>query len=598
MLDRPAHFLDVDESITGRAWVERLDAESARTAAAIAQQTDLSEILARIVAARGVKSDEAETYLMPTIRALMPDPSTLTQMDAAADRIAAAIDAKEKVALFGDYDVDGACSCALMTRYLRHFGLEPQVYIPDRLFEGYGPNTPAVDRLIEAGNTLIITLDCGTVSDDPIAHARSRGVDVVVIDHHLSDFELPPANAIVNPNRPDDISGLGYLCAAGVTFMVMVAINRLLRQRGREDLPDLMGLSDLLALATVCDVVPLVSLNRAFVLRGLEIARTGRNPGIAALALAGRLNGPLTPYHFGFIIGPRINAGGRIGDAALGARLLSLDDEHEALVLAARLDELNAERQRIEIEAVDKAYRAAEAEIGDGEGPPVLVLASGTWHAGVVGLVAARVRERFERPTFAFAIAPDGTATGSGRSMPGVDLGRAVIAAVESGLIAKGGGHAAAAGATLKPGQFGPFRAFLYERLAEQVATAREISLLHIDAALSARGATPELVHEIERAGPYGSGNPTPMFAFPDHRIKVPEVVGAGGHVSVALTAEDGARIRAIAFRAQNTKLGDVLLRVGPDRPIHVAGTLTLDHWQGRERVELRISDVAVPGGF
>ena len=306
----------------------------------------------------------------------------------------------------------------------------------------------------------------------------------------------------MNPNRPDDVSGLGYLCAAGVTFMVLVAVNRLLRQRGVADLPDLMQLSDLVSLATVCDVVPLVGLNRAFVLRGLEVARTGRNPGIAALALAGRLNGPLIPYHFGFIIGPRINAGGRIGDAALGARLLSLEDDHSALVIASRLDELNSERKSIEAEATEEAYRAAEAEIGGGEGPPVLILASGTWHPGIVGIVASRVRERFERPTFAIALAPDGTGTGSGRSMPGVDLGGAVIAAVEAGLIAKGGGHAAAAGATIKPGQLGPFRAFLYEKLAGQVAVAREATALHIDAAISARGVTPELFHDIERAGP------------------------------------------------------------------------------------------------
>jgi single-stranded-DNA-specific exonuclease len=597
MLDSPqTHFLDVDRSVTGRAWVDRLDAVGSRAAQAIAQQTDLSEILSRIVAARGILPADAERYLHPTIRELMPDPSTLTSMDDAAARIVAAIDRKENVALFGDYDVDGACSCALMTRYLRHFDIEPQVHIPDRIFEGYGPNITAIDKLIDNGATLLVTLDCGTVSDEPIAHARSRGIDVVVIDHHLSDFELPVATAIVNPNRPDDVSGLGYLCAAGVTFMVLVAVNRVLRQRGTADLPDLMQLSDLVSLATVCDVVPLVGLNRAFVLRGLEVARSGRNPGISALALAGRLNGPLIPYHFGYIIGPRINAGGRIGDAALGAKLLSLDDDHSSLVIASRLDELNSERKSIEHEATEEAYRAAEAEIGGGEGPPVLILASGTWHPGIVGIVASRVRERFERPTFAIALQPDGTGVGSGRSMPGVDLGAAVIAAVESGLIAKGGGHAAAAGATIKPGQMGPFRAFLYERLAGQVAVAREASALHVDAAISARGVTPELFHDIEQAGPYGSGNPTPIFALPAHRVKVPEVVGQAGHVRLTLASDDGARIRAVAFRSQNTPLGDALLRAG-DTPIHVAGSLSLDRYQGVERVELRISDAAMVKG-
>ena len=597
MLDTVANFLDVRSSVTGRPWVDRLDAAQARTAAAISQRTDLSEILARIVAARGVGVDEAETFLMPTIRALMPDPSTLVDMDAAAERLAAAITNNERMALFGDYDVDGACACALVTRYLRHFGLTPEVHIPDRIFEGYGPSILAMDKLIDGGATLIVTLDCGTVSDDPIAHARGRGADVVVIDHHLSDHELPRATAIVNPNRPDDVSGLGYLSATGVAFMVLVATSRVLRNRGDTGLPDLMGLVDLPGLATICDVVPLTGLNRAFVQRGLEAARRGTNRGIAALALAARINGPLNPYHFGYLIGPRINAGGRIGNAALGARLLSLDDEHEALVLAAQLGELNDERQRIEVAAVEEAASVAEAEIGGGEGPPVLVLASANWHPGVVGLVAARLRERFERPAFAIALAPDGTGTGSGRSMPGVDLGSAVIAAVEAGLIAKGGGHAMAAGVTIRPGQMGPFRAHLFETLGPAVAAARARTDLKIDAAITARAAMPGFVHDIERAGPFGAGNPQPIFAFPAHRVKFPDVVGAGGHVRFTLASEDGARLKAIAFRAANGPLGQALLGAA-DAPLHLAATLGVDHWQGREEVQARIIDAAVPAAL
>ncbi|AKR55323.1 Single-stranded-DNA-specific exonuclease RecJ [Devosia sp. H5989] len=595
MLDERAYFLDVSRSVTGRAWVDRLDANASRLAQAIAQRTDLSEILARIVAARGVGPEEAESYLNPTIRDLMPDPSTLTAMDRLVARLAKAIGDRENVALFGDYDVDGACSCALMSRYLRHFGLEPQVYIPDRIFEGYGPNVAAIDKLIDAGATLIITLDCGTVSDAPIAHARSRGVDVLVIDHHLSDFELPEATAIVNPNRPDDVSGLGYLCAAGVTFMVLVAANRELRNLGRAGLPDLMAMLDLVALATVCDVVPLKGLNRAFVVRGLEVARRGNNRGISALALAARVNGPLNPYHLGFLIGPRINAGGRIGDAALGTRLLTIEDEHEALAIAARLDELNVERQRIEVEAVEEAARVAEAEIGNGEGPPVLVLASENWHAGVVGLIAARLRERFERPAFAIALGPDGTGTGSGRSMPGVDLGRAVIEAVEAGIIPKGGGHAMAAGVTVRTGQLGPFRAHMAQALTAQVAVARAATALQVDAALTARGASPEFVHDLERAGPFGSGNPTPVFVFPAHKAKFAEVVGQGGHVRFTLASDDGARLKGIAFRAAGQPIGDVLLNGGNDTPLHIAGTLGIDHWQGREQVQIRVVDVASP---
>jgi single-stranded-DNA-specific exonuclease len=339
--------------------------------------------------------------------------------------------------------------------------------------------------------------------------------------------------------------------------------------------------------------VPLKGLNRAFVVRGLEMARKGSNRGIAALALAARVNGPINPYHFGFLIGPRINAGGRIGDAALGTRLLALDEEHEALAIAAQLDELNGERQRLELAAVEEAAAVAYAEIGDGEGPPVLVLASADWHAGVVGLIAARLRERFERPAFAVALAPDGTGTGSGRSMPGVDLGRAVIAAVEKGLAAKGGGHAMAAGVTLASGQIGPFRAHLAELLSEAVGVARAASALSIDAAITARGATPELFHDIERAGPFGAGNPQPVFAFPAHKARFAEVVGQGGHVRFTLGSDDGARLKAIAFRAADQPLGRLLLAAGNDTPLHIAGTLSIDHWQGREQVQLRVSDAA-----
>jgi len=594
MPETPRPFLDITQSVSGRAWVDRLDMGAARNATAIGQRTGIPDILARIMAGRGVSLEAAESYLEPTIRALMPDPSTMTGMDDLAERLAKAITDNESVALFGDYDVDGACSCALMTRYLRHFGIEPQVHIPDRIFEGYGPNSAAMDKLIEAGASLIVTLDCGTTSEGPIAHAREKGADVLVIDHHLVDHDLPPANALVNPNRPDDISGLGYLCAAGVTFMVLVAVNRALRNRGNTGLPDLLNLLDLVALATVCDVVPLTGLNRAFVVRGLEVARRGEKPGLSALALAARASGPLNPYHLGFLIGPRINAGGRIGDAALGTRLLALDDEHQAMVIAAQLDELNGERQRIEVEAVEQAAATAEAEIGSGEGPPVLVLASADWHPGVVGLIAARLRERFERPSFAIALNPDGTGTGSGRSMPGVDLGSAVIEAVETGIIPKGGGHAMAAGVSLRPGDLGPFRAFLAEKLSASVGVARAASALKIDAALTARGANIDLLHNLERAGPYGAGNPSPVFAFPAHRARFPQIVGKGGHISFSLASDDGAKLKAIAFRAAGTALGDTLMRDG-DGPLHFAGGLSIDHYQGRELPQFRLIDIARP---
>ncbi|MEX0861109.1 MAG: single-stranded-DNA-specific exonuclease RecJ [Cucumibacter sp.] len=596
-MSKPARlFLGVEKSVTGRQWVDRLDEAGLRTAAAIEQQAEVSEILARIMAGRGVAIEEAKSYLAPTLRELMPDPATLAGMDAMVARLVEAVRKKEKVALFGDYDVDGACASALMARYLRGAGLEPSIYIPDRVFEGYGPNVAAMDTLIAGGATLIVTLDCGTTSRGPIAHAKSRGVDVLVIDHHLTEGELPPGDAIVNPNRADDISGLGHLCAAGVTFMVLVALNRALRDQNlAAGAPDLLGLVDLVALATVCDVVPLKGLNRAFVLRGLEIMRKGANPGISALALAARVSGPLNTYHLGYLVGPRINAGGRIGNAALGSRLLVSTDEHETLHIAAELDRLNDERRVIEKLALEEALATAEAEIGEGEGPPVIVTASPNWHQGVVGLVAARLRERFDRPAFAISQTPAGGGTGSGRSIPGVDLGAAVLAAVAAGVIEKGGGHAMAAGVTLAPGQLADFRAFLAERLAAQVAAAMENHAVRIDAAIAARAASPAFLHEIERAGPFGAGNSNPVFALPSHRVTYAEVVGAGGHVRAKLAAGDRGSVRAIAFRSVGTPLGRALLEARGEAPLHFAGTLALNHWQGREDVQFRILDLATP---
>ncbi len=591
----PHPFLNVSRSVSGKVWNDRLDLAGQRIAAAIAQQHGLSDILARVLAGRGVLPETVDTFLNPTLRDLMPDPSTLSGMDALAECLAVAIRRGENIALFGDYDVDGASSCALMTRYLNGFGLEPECHIPDRIFEGYGPNIAAMNKLIDNGASLIITLDCGTVSHEPIAHAKSRGADVLVIDHHLADGGLPPAEAVVNPNRPDDISGLGQLCAAGVTFMVLVATNRELRKQGQTELPDLMAMIDLVALATICDVVPLTGLNRAFVQRGIELMRQGQNKGLAALTLAARINGPINPYHLGFLLGPRINAGGRIGDAAMGTKLLTTRAEDEAMVLAARLDELNAERQKIEKEAVDEAVEVATAEIGDGEGPSVLVLVSEHWHPGVVGLVAARLRERFNRPAFAIALKPDGTGSGSGRSMPSVDLGRAVVEARETGLIDGGGGHAMAAGVTVTQSQIAAFRAHLNEVLGEAVTAARRSSGVSIDAAITVRTATPEFVHEVQRAGPFGTGNANPVFALPSHRLTFSDVVGAGGHVRCTLASADGAKLNGIAFRAAGTNLGQALLQTNKSKSLHFCGTLALDHWQGRERVQLRIIDAADP---
>jgi len=589
-------FLGVERSLSGKGWIERLDEPGSLAAAAMVERHQVPELLARVIAGRGVPIDEAPRFLAPSLRELMPDPSRLAGMDAAAARIADAVMAGERVAIFGDYDVDGATSSALLARFLRSQGIEGRIYIPDRIFEGYGPNPDAIRLLIGEGATLIVTVDCGSTSFEALAVAAELGHPAVVLDHHQMSEDQPVTAALVNPNRADDLSGLGYLAAVGVTFMTLVAVNRELRRRGwyangRSE-PDLLQWLDLVALGTVCDVVPLVGLNRAFVIKGLAVLRQGANPGLAALARSARIDSPLTPYHLGFMLGPRINAGGRIGDAALGARLLTLDDAAESEVAALALDDLNRQRQAIETQMLEEAIAEAEAEIGSGEGPAVLVTANPTWHPGIVGLLAARLKERFRRPAFAIATLPNGTGTGSGRSVAGVDLGALVRDAVAEGLLVKGGGHAMAAGLTIETARLGEFRAFLESRAASASRLARQANLLSIDGALTARAATPDFIDLIERAGPFGSGHAEPVFALPAHRVAYAEVVG-NGHVRATLSGGDQ-NLKAIAFRAADTELGKALLNAR-GLPLHVAGMLGIDHWQGRRQASLRIIDAAEP---
>jgi single-stranded-DNA-specific exonuclease len=520
-------------------------------------------------------------------------------MDKAAERIADAVMAGERIAVFGDYDVDGASSSALMARFLRHQGLDPTIYIPDRLFEGYGPNVEAMKSLAANGANLVICVDCGSTSFDALEVAKAQGLSVVVIDHHEVDIALPAAHAIVNPNRQDDLSGLGHLAAVGVTLLTVVAVNRVLRQRGwyaggRTE-PDLLQWLDLVAIGTICDVVPLTGLNRAFVAKGLLALGRRENKGIAALADVARLGGPVAPYHLGFLIGPRINAGGRIGNAALGARLLASDDPVESAAIAAELDRLNQERQAMEAAMVEEAMAEADAEIGKGEGPAVLITASDRWHAGVVGLIASRVKERFHRPAIAIAFQPNGVGSGSGRSITGVDLGHAIRGALEKGILIKGGGHAMAAGLTIEKTRLGELRGFLDARLREPVE-AYDGDHLDIDAALSARGATIELIELLEKAGPYGAGHPEPTFVFPSHRIAYADVVG-NGHVRATLASADGAMLKAMAFRAVGTPLGDALV-AARGQMLHVAGTLSIDAWQERRQPSMRVLDAAQPASL
>src|SRR6266566_2461697 len=502
-IELPPAFLGVTRSLTGKLWRDRLDARGAAQALAIAQRYQLPEMLARVLAGRDVEIDTVADFLDPTIRKLMPDPFTVTQMEAAAKRIADAAARAEKVAIFGDYDVDGATSAALLAWHLRHCGLDPLIHIPDRLFEGYGPNTDAVRALAGKGATLLVTVDCGTTSLEPLAEARRLGLSVVVIDHHQCGEALPEVDALVNPNRLDDLSGLGYLAAVGLTLVTLVAVNRELRARGfwtsEMPEPDLMGTLHHVALGTVADVAPLIGLNRAFVAKGLVAMRRRDHVGHTALMDVSRLNGPPEAWHLGFMLGPRINAGGRIGRADLGVRLLLEGDVSEAARIAAELDRLNTERRVIEQMAEAQAEAEALASLGLEDKGSVIVTASEGWHPGVVGLVASRLREKFSRPAFAIALEPGGLGTGSGRSISGVDLGKAVRQAVKDGLLMKGGGHAMAAGVTLRKERLAEFRAYMESALAHDVANSRHENELFIDGAVSARAVTPELAASLNR---------------------------------------------------------------------------------------------------
>ncbi|MCA1466927.1 single-stranded-DNA-specific exonuclease RecJ [Bradyrhizobium sp. IC3195] len=596
-IEAPQAFLGVARSLTDKLWRDRLDARGAAQALAIVQRHQLPELLARVLAGRGVDIDAVSDFLDPTIRKLLPDPFTVTEMEAAAKRIADAATKGEKVAIFGDYDVDGATSAALLAWHLRHCGLDPLIHIPDRIFEGYGPNTEAVRALAAKGATLLITVDCGTTSIEPLAEAKRLGMSVVVIDHHQAGTELPVVDALVNPNRLDDLSGLGHLAAVGLVLVTLVAVNRELRQRGfwtsEMPEPDLLGMLHHVALGTVADVAPLIGLNRAFVAKGLIAMRRRDHVGHTALMDVARLNGPPEAWHLGFMLGPRVNAGGRIGRADLGVRLLLEGDSVEAARIAAELDRLNSERRVIEQAAEAQAEAEALASIGLEDKLAVIVTASEGWHPGVVGLVASRLKEKFSRPAFTIALEPGGIGTGSGRSIAGVDLGKAVRQAVADGILLKGGGHAMAAGVTLRKEKLAEFRAYLETALARDVAEARHVNELYIDGAVTARAVTPELAATLNRAGPFGSGNPEPVLALPAHQLVFADEVGQS-HLRLRFKAGDGAIVNGIAFRSVGQKLGNALL-ANRGQQMHVAGSLSVDRYQGAERVQFRVVDVALP---
>ncbi|WP_137703081.1 single-stranded-DNA-specific exonuclease RecJ [Marimonas lutisalis] len=576
-------FLGVEASITGRAWLGP-GIETDRAAEALVQATALPRAVAQVLARRGVDAAGAAGFLAPQLRELLPDPRSLKDMEAAAARFLAAVEGRERIAVFADYDVDGGSSAALLIDWLDQAGLRPTLYVPDRIDEGYGPNAPAMAALAEA-HELIICVDCGTLSHDAIAAAQ--GADVVVLDHHLGGETLPDALAVVNPNRQDESGDLAHLCAAAVVFLMLVEANRQWREgKGRAG-PDLMAMLDLVALATVADVAPLVGVNRAFVLQGLKVMARRKRPGLVALADVARMDTAPAAYHLGFLLGPRVNAGGRIGKADLGARLLATRDPAEAQALAERLDQLNTERREIE-----EAVRAAAMEQAEARGldAPLVWAAGEGWHPGVVGIVASRLKEATNRPAVVIGLDGD-EGKGSGRSVSGIDLGAAVQRLASEGLLLKGGGHRMAAGLTVARDALEAAMARLSELLAKQGADRLGPRDLTLDGVLMPGAATVEMVEQLETAGPFGAGAPAPRFAFPDVAISFARRVG-DSHLKVSFGDGLGSRLDAIAFGAFDGPLGPALESHGGAR-FHLAGRLELNHWRGRVSVQLRLEDAA-----
>jgi len=580
-----APFLGVANSVTGRFWTGP-EAEVDRAAQALAQQHDLPPALSAVLARRGVTPPEVPGFLAPSLRDLLPDPLSLRDMDRAAERLLTALARRERIAVFADYDVDGGASAALLVRWLRAMGHGATLYIPDRIDEGYGPNDAAMAQLART-HDLIVCVDCGALSHGPIAAAQ--GADVVVLDHHLGGETLPPALAVVNPNRQDEAAGLGHLCAAAVVFLLLVELNRRLRGEGRTG-PDLMAMLDLVALATVADVAPLTGVNRAFVRQGLRVMTRRDRAGLRALSDVARLDRAPAAYHLGFVLGPRVNAGGRVGAADLGARLLMTDDPHEAAALAEKLEALNAERR--DIEATVRAEAMAQAEARGADGPLVWAAGDG-WHPGVIGIVAARLKEAFGRP--AVVIGFDGDeGKGSARSVPGVDLGVSVQRLAAEGMITRGGGHPMAAGLSLGRGQLDPAMARLGDLLARQGADRGPAARLRIDGLVMPGAVTVEAIEALEQAGPYGAAAPAPRFAMADVRVEHSRRVGET-HLKLSLGDGAGRTLDAIAFGAFEGPLGP-MLEAHRGRSVHVAGRLEINSYGGRTRPQFRIDDAAAPG--
>ena len=584
-------LLGVHRSVSGRCWLPRLQDDAA--ALALLRAHALPDALARVLAARGVDVAEAPRHLEPRLRDYMPPPDAVRDLPKAVGRLADAIINDEQVGIIGDYDVDGVSATTIVREFLQEMGIAPQVHIPHRVREGYGPSVEAVEALRENGASLLITLDCGAMAHDVLEHAAACGLETIVIDHHQMGTALPRAHAVVNPNRPDDDSGLGHLCAAGLAFMLVAATAAELQRRGHVNTrPDVLRWLDLVALATVCDVMPLQGLNRAYVRQGLKVLARRARPGLAALMDIARASRTPDAYTLGFVLGPRINAAGRIGHAADALKLLCAPDMQRAQSLAARLEQMNRERQELEQVLLEQALAQAEHQLQQ-RGRGVLLVHGEDWHAGVLGLVASRLKERFHLPAVALGTDPlTGMATGSARSVSGVDIGRAVARAVAAGVLQRGGGHAMAAGMALPAEGIERLHAFLNEELGEEIAALPEQPHLKVDAVLTAGGASRALLEELERAGPFGAGNPAPVFAFAAHRLQWVDVVGEW-HLRCTLADGSGNRLRAIAFRAVDTPLGEALLNAREGGLWHIAGRLQRDDYNGRNDVQLHVIDAA-----
>lgn len=588
-------FLGVTQSLSGRAWRQR-PAEAA-TIRAHMQGLGLDEPLARALASRGVRADQGADFLTPTLRALFPDPSSFMDMDAAAEALLDAFQAKSQVHIFADYDVDGASSAALLVRWFRAMGADLPIYVPDRLTEGYGPSAKAFDTLKAAGADLVVTVDCGAAANEALAHAAAIDLKIVVIDHHLMRSEPPKALAVVNPNRPGCNSGQGNLAAAGVVFVLLAALNREARRRGLfEDRPepDIRQWLDLAALGAICDVTALTGFNRALTGLGLKVMSDWKNPGLRALlAAAGAEQGSAKSNHAGFILGPRINAGGRIGRSDLGARLLSTDDPAEAEALALELDALNLSRREVERAVTEAAVRRVEATGAHADETALVVVAGEDWHPGVVGIVAGRLRERWRKPVIVVGLDPvTGLGKGSGRSQPGMNLGRAIQAAWEAGILLAGGGHAMAAGLTMDGARLAELTDFLNERLAGERIEAVAMDALEIDALIDPGAATRALFESFEQLAPFGPANPEPVFALNGVQAREPVQMN-GGHVRCRLVGPDGASVRAVAWRCADLPTGQALL--SGQGGLNVVGRLKADDWNGRRGVQFEIEDVADP---